>query len=166
MKKLIPRSALALAGAFLLSMPKVYADNDEAEIRQLLNGWAKAFRAHDVKAIMSMYAPEVVAYDIVPPLQYVGNDAYQKDYEEFLAQYEGPIEVEYRDLKVVIGREVAFAYGLERFNGTLKNGQKSELWIRFTSGFRKINGRWLDTQDHVSVPVNLETGKAALDLKP
>jgi ketosteroid isomerase-like protein len=135
MKQLIPLSALTLAGAFLLSMPKASAGNDEAEIRQLLNGWAKAFRAHDVKAIMSMYAPEVVAYDIVPPLRYIGNNAYQKDYEEFLAQYEGPIEVEYRDLKIVVGGDAAFAYGLERFTGTLKNGQKSELWISLYQRF-------------------------------
>jgi uncharacterized protein (TIGR02246 family) len=147
-------------------MPKACAANDEVEIRQLLDGWAKAFRVHDITAIMSMYAPEVVAYDIVPRLQYIGKDAYRKDYEEFLAQYDGPIDVEYRGLKVVIGGDVAFAYGLERFNGTLKNGQKSDLWIRFTSGFRKINGRWFDMHDHISVPVNLETGKAALDLNP
>jgi len=49
---------------------------------------------------MSVYAPSdaVVAYDIVPPLQYVGKEAYRKDYEVFLAQYDGPIDIEYRDL--------------------------------------------------------------------
>jgi len=166
MKKLAMLAVVALACVSLLGMPKTRATNDEAKIRQLLDRWAKAFRAHDIDAIMSMYAPGVVAYDIVPPLQYVGADAYRKDYEEFLAQYDGPIDVEYRDLKIVVGDGAAFAYGLERFNGTLKNGQKSELWIRFTSGFRKINGRWLDIHDHVSVPADLETGKAMLDLKP
>ena len=35
---------------------------------------------------MSVYAPgdAVVAYDVVPPLQYKGKDAYRKDYQEFL----------------------------------------------------------------------------------
>jgi hypothetical protein len=45
--------------------------SNEADIRQWLDRWAKAFRAHDVNAIMSLYAPGVVAYDLVPPLQYV-----------------------------------------------------------------------------------------------
>jgi ketosteroid isomerase-like protein len=115
---------------------------------------------------MSMYAPEVIAYDIVPPLQYVGADAYRKDYEQFLAQYDRPLEVEFQDLKVAVGDSVAFAYGLERFNGTLKNGQKQDVWLRFSSCFREINGKWLDVHDHVSVPTNLENGTAALDLKP
>jgi ketosteroid isomerase-like protein len=115
---------------------------------------------------MSIYAPEVIAYDIVPPLRFVGAETYRKDYKEFFAQYDGPIDVEYRDLKIVVGGDVAFAYGLERLSGTLKNGEKSDIWVRFTSGFRKINGKWFDVRDHISVPADLETGKAALDLKP
>jgi uncharacterized protein (TIGR02246 family) len=166
MKKLLAPLVLASAFGLLLPMPKAYAADDEAEIRQLLDNWAKAFRAHDIKAIMSMYAPEVVAYDIVPPLKYAGAEAYRKDYQEFLAQYDGPIEVEYSDLKVIVGGDVAFAYGLERLSGTMKNGRRSDIWIRFTTGFRRINGRWFDVHDHISVPVDLETGKAALDIKP
>ena len=144
------------------------AANNEAEIRQLLDRWAKAFRARDVTGIMSVYAPgdSVVAYDIVPPLQYVGYDAYRKDYEEFLAQYDGPIDLEFRELRVVAGDDVAFIHSLERISGTLKNGQKSEMWIRATSGLRKISGRWLIVHDHISAPVDFETGKAALNLKP
>jgi ketosteroid isomerase-like protein len=115
---------------------------------------------------MSLYAPGVVAYDIVPPLQYVGADAYRKDYEEFFAQYEGPIDIELRDLHIIAGDGVAFATSLQRISGTLKNGQKSDVWVRVTNGFRKLNGRWLATHDHVSVPVDLASGKAVLDLKP
>lgn len=141
---------------------------NETQIRQLFDRWAKAFRAHDVDAIMSVYAPDdaVVAYDIVPPLQYLGNAAYRKDYETFLAQYDGPIEIEARNLRIVAGDDVAFLHTLERVSGTLKNGQKSDLWIRATSGLRKIKGKWLIVHDHISAPVDLESGKAVLDLKP
>lgn len=140
----------------------------EAEIRQVYDRWAKAFRAHDVDAIMSVYAPgdALVAFDIVPPLQYVGKDAYRKDYEEFLAQYEGPIETEFRDLRIVVGDGVAFFHCLEKMSGTLKNGEKSEVWIRATSGLRKIKGKWLIVHDHISAPIDLNSGKAVLDLQP
>ena len=138
----------------------------EAAIRQGLDRWAQAFRSHDVHAIMALYAPGGVAYDLVPPLQYVGADAYRKDYEEFLAQYEGPIAIELRDVHIVASDGVAFATSLQRISGTLKNGQHSDVWVRVTNGFRKINGQWLDTHDHVSVPADLARGKAVLDLKP
>ena len=117
---------------------------------------------------MSVYAPgdAVVAYDVVPPLQYKGKDAYRKDYQEFLNQYDGPVHVEYRDMRIISSGDVGFIHALERFTGKLKNGQPSALWLRVTSGVRKIAGKWLIVHDHVSVPVDFETGKAALDLKP
>jgi uncharacterized protein (TIGR02246 family) len=144
------------------------ANANETQIRELYDRWAKAFRAHDVDAIMSVYAPDdaLVAYDIVPPLQYLGKAAYRKDYETLLAQYDGPIDIEYRDLRVVAGDDVAFIHALERISGILQNGQKSDMWVRATSGLRKIKGKWLIVHDHISAPVDLESGKAVLDLKP
>jgi uncharacterized protein (TIGR02246 family) len=165
----IALSVLMLACVSLVRMPKARtAANDEAEIQELYDRWAKAARARDVDTVMSIYAPgnAVIAYDIVPPLQYIGNDAYRKDYEEFFAHYDGPIEIEYRDLRIVAGDSVAFIHALERISGTLKNGQKSDVWVRATSGLRKINDKWLIVHDHVSAPVDLDTGKAVLELKP
>lgn len=145
-----------------------HAKSSEAEIRDLYDRWAKAFRMHDLDGIMSVYAlgDAVLAYDIAPPLQYRGSDAYRKDYEEFLAQYDGPIEIEYREMRIVAGNDVAFIHALERMSGTLRNGQKSDMWVRATSGLRKINGKWLIVHDHISVPTDFSTGKSMLDLRP
>lgn len=142
--------------------------SDEAQIRTLLDDWGKAFHNRDINAIMAMYkpGPELVAFDIVPPLRYVGYAAYKKDYEQFLSQYQGPITVEIRDMQVVTSDTVAYAFGLERLSGTLTNGQKSDMWLRFTSGFRKIKGHWFDVHDHISVPADLDSGKAMLGLTP
>jgi ketosteroid isomerase-like protein len=38
--------------------------------------------------------------------------------------------------------------------------------VRWTACWRKIGGQWLLVHDHVSVPVDLQAGKAVLDLKP
>jgi ketosteroid isomerase-like protein len=139
---------------------------DEASIRQLYEGWAKAFRAKDVNAIMAFYAPgdAVVAYDIIPPLQYKGFDTYKKGYTDFLAPFKGPIEVEFRDMHVYAGGDVVHC--LERITGTMQSGQKVDFWLRVTSGLRKIKGKWLIVHDHISVPADFDTGKAAMDLKP
>ena len=167
MRRGIALGLLILGSGFALAdAEKSGGATNEAEIRQALDRWAKAFRAHDVNGVMSMYAPDVVAYDFVTPLQYVGRDAYRKDYEEFLALFDGPIEVEFRDMKVVAGADVGFVHTLEHLSGTMKNGQKIDFWGRCTSGFRKINGKWLDTHDHCSVPSDFDSGKALLDLKP
>lgn len=169
MKKFVVFSVLTLAWVTLLWTERASTStNDEAEIRQLLDRWSKAFRARDLKGIMSIYAPgeALVAFDIVSPLQYVGSDAYKKDYQDFLAQYQGAIDVEIRDLRIATGDRVAYSHGVERMSGTLTNGQKTEMWVRFTQCYRKIDGHWLATHDHISVPVDLESGKAALNLQP
>jgi uncharacterized protein (TIGR02246 family) len=142
--------------------------NSQAEIKALYDRWAKACQAKDIDAIMSIYAPgdAVIAYDVAPPLQYKGKEAYRKNYVEFLNQYDGTIHVEYRDMRIVSSGDAGFIHALERYTGKLKNGQTSDLWLRATSGVQKINGRWRIVHDHVSVPMDSKTGKAALNLRP
>lgn len=169
MKKFTGIFVLSIVCISLLWIPGARtAANDEAEIRQLLDRWAKAAKAKDLAGIMANYEPgtALVAYDIVAPLQYTGFDAYKKDYQEFLDQFQSGIDVEYRDLNIVTSDRIAYSHGLERMRGTLKSGEKFDTWIRFTECYRKTNGHWLAIHDHISVPVNLASGKAVLDAKP
>jgi ketosteroid isomerase-like protein len=138
-------------------------------IKQVFKDFEEAFRAGDLDGIMAIYDPDVVAYDIAPPLQYVGVDAYRKTWKNFLDTYDGPIEVEFRDLHVVSATgDMAFTYTLERFTGKLKNGPTSTIWVRVTDCWmkKKKSGKWRIVHEHVSVPTDFESGKAVLDLKP
>lgn len=159
---------LLVAAPLAASAAPANASADEVQIRKLLDDWAKGFHDKNIAAIMSMYLPgdTLVAYDLVPPLQYKGYDAYKKDYVDFLAQFKGPIEVEYRDLHIAAGDKMAYGFGLERLTGTMTSGEKSDMWVRFTSVFRKIDGRWYDVHDHVSVPTDMATGKSLTALAP
>ena len=166
MKRVMAFALIVLASGVVLSTQNSRTTNDQAEIRKVLDRFAAAFRQRDIDGVMTMYSPDVMAFDFNPPLQYAGKDAYRNNWEAFFSQFKGPMELEFRDLKVVASGKVGYAYFLERFSGTMKNGQKVEIWGRCTSGFQKINGKWLDTHDHCSEPVDFTTGKAALDLKP
>ena len=136
------------------------------EIRGWIDHWRKAVSAKDVDRVMELYTDDVVAYDVVPPLQYVGKAAYRADWQQFFYQYESDLHVETRDLRVEASCEFGYATGLQMISGMLKHGQKSGVWVRFTSLYRKVNGKWLGFHDHVSVPVEIESGKAMLNLKP
>ena len=140
--------------------------NDEAEIKRVLEGGVEAVRARDIDGVMSIYAPELVAFDIVPPLRYVGADAYRKPWEEVFSSFQGPIGYEIHDLSITVGDDVAFTHSLNRISGTMNIGHKTDLWVRCTACLRKINGKWLIVHTQVSVPVDLEHGKALLSLKP
>src|SRR5579864_2879510 len=100
----------------------------EAEIRQWLSDFTKAFETRNTKAVMALYAPEVVGYDISPPLLYQGSDAYGKDYESFFAGTSGPIKLEMRDLHIHVSGDLAVAHGLEHWTGTF-GGQPMDMWV-------------------------------------
>jgi uncharacterized protein (TIGR02246 family) len=142
------------------------ASEEETQIRMRLEDWAAAFRRKDIDALMPVFAPDVVSFDIVPPLAYRGREAYRKQWERLFASYPGPIEYEMRDLSIAAEHDVAFSHSLNRIGGTLKNGQKTGFWLRMTACWRRVHGQWLVEHEHVSVPVDLEKGKPALDLAP
>ena len=68
--------------------------DDEAKIEALENSFTAAFNAKDVDAIMKVYVPDasLVVFDIVPPRQYLGADAYRKDWQEFFGLFKGPVK--------------------------------------------------------------------------
>jgi uncharacterized protein (TIGR02246 family) len=140
--------------------------DDEAAIQSLLDEWTVLLRDKDIEGVMSLYAPEVVTFDIVPPLRCMGADALRKLWEEVFFVYQGPIDYELRDLSITVGNDVAFSHSLNRLSGTMPNGQETGYWLRWTACFRKINGKWLIVHHQNSVPVDLEHGKAVLDLTP
>jgi len=139
--------------------------NDEAAIQGLIDDGIRSIRDKNIEGVMSLYAQEVVSFDIVPPLQYMGADAFRNVWEEVFFVYQ-TITYEIHDLSITVGDDMAFTHSLNRMSGSMTTGQKTDYWLRWTACFRKINGKWLIVHHQNSVPADLEHGKAALDLKP
>ena len=141
---------------------------DDQEIQALEERFVAAFQAKDVEAVMKSYAPgtELLVFDVVPPRQYVGFDAYKKGWQEFFAGF-GPIHlVERSEFSVTTDGKLGYGHSIQRVLATGKNGAMVEFTVRVTDCYRKIDGKWLITHEHVSVPVDLATGKADLASKP
>lgn len=150
--------------------PKPVADTsaqDQADIQALEGRFGAAFNAKDANAIMALYAPDakLVIFDVVPPRQYTGWDAYKKNWEDVFAQFPGPANVAMTELEIAVGGNVAFGHHVERVTWTDKAGNKVPLTVRVTDGYKKVNGRWLISHEHVSVPVDLDAMKPDLDSK-
>jgi len=84
----------------------------------------------------------------------------------YRARAEGPIGYEVRDLQVSAGEDIGFSTSLDGSSGTKKNGERSEMWMRTTMCYRKVAGEWRITHEHVSLPFDMQSFKALLDLKP
>jgi uncharacterized protein (TIGR02246 family) len=139
-----------------------------ADIRALEERFVAAFKAKDLDAIMKAYTPgqTLVVFDVVPPRQYVGAAAYRKDWQTFFNSFEGPVTIELTDLDVAADRNLAYSHSIQHVSGTDKQGKKLDLTVRVTDVYKKARGRWLIIHEHVSVPVDLDTGKPDLTSKP
>jgi ketosteroid isomerase-like protein len=117
---------------------------------------------------MKVYVPDqtLFVFDVVPPHQYVGAAAYRKDWEEFLTDLDGPVKFEITDLAIVADGDLGYSQSIQHVSGKNKKGEELELILRVTDAYRKIDGRWLVAMEHVSVPVNLDTGEPDLKSKP
>ena len=142
------------------------ANTGEAQIGALIEEWANAVRDKDVHARLVNHAPDVVTFDAVNPLRRIGTAGIQERVQAWFAAYEGPIGYEIRDLSITAGNDVGFSHSLSRVSGNLKEGKKVDMWVRETSCFRNVHGKWMATHTHVSVPFDATSGKASVDLKP
>jgi uncharacterized protein (TIGR02246 family) len=138
----------------------------EALIRQRVEDAVKALRAKDVEGVMSLYAADLVSFDITPPLRYVGADNKRRAWQEAFATFSGPFDYEVRDLNVTTQGDLAFVHSLNHVTATLAGGRAVDMWLRWTACFRRIDDVWLVVHDHVSVPADLADGRAVVNLTP
>ena len=137
-----------------------------ARVRERVEDLARAIHAKDIDGVMSLYAPNLVSFDIHAPLLYVGAERKRRFWEGAFAAYSGPIIYEFHDLNVTTDGDLAFVHSVAHMKGTLANGQTKDMWVRWTACFRRIDGEWRIVHDHVSVPADLEHGQALVNLTP
>jgi ketosteroid isomerase-like protein len=139
---------------------------DEADIRRLFDRWAEAVRSKDIEGSLHGYSTDVLAFDLINPLRYVGLNELRSRLADWFASFAGSIGYENRDLSITACRDAAFGHSLNHVDGTTTAGRKIDMWWRATVCFRKIDGEWMVTHSHTSVPFDMETGEASLDLEP
>lgn len=139
---------------------------NEALIRAILDERIKAIYDRNLEVILAMYTKGVVTFDLKDPLQNMGVDAVKKRIEEWFSTYKSPISQEIQKVAISCADDVAFSHCLTRTYGTATNDEKQDMWYRTTTGFKKINDKWLITHEHVSDPIDMKTGKVMFNLKP
>jgi uncharacterized protein (TIGR02246 family) len=122
--------------------------SNEDKIRSLVENWARAVREGDINAVLACHSDDIVMFDVPPPLEARGLDAYRRQWALFFAYSPGGKgSFDVVDLEVTAGGKVAYCHALIQIF-TSK--------VRLTMGFRKIEGKWLITHEHHSSPIALE----------
>ena len=137
-----------------------------SQVRELLDHWSEAIRAKDIDRLMALYDPDIVYFDVVPPLRHIGSGAVRRNFLRWFDSWASPIGQQIGDLHLVTNEDIAVAHMLIRASGTLKNGREVNYWVRATVACHRAESGWVIAHEHVSLPVDVASGQAAMDLVP
>jgi len=138
----------------------------EEDLRNVVRERVDAVHAKDPAPLAARQAPDIVIFDVLPPLHARGSGAVEAKTRAWFDAYAGDIGYEVQDLRVTASDDVGFCPFLYHVSGTLVSGEDVDMWVRATLGCRRIDGEWLITHDHESVPFDAQTGQALVDLNP
>jgi ketosteroid isomerase-like protein len=138
----------------------------QSEVRALLASWSEAARIKDIDRLMSLYSPDIVYFDVVPPLHFTGSAAVRGNFLRWFDGWKSSIGIEIRDMNIFASGDTAAANMLIRASGTLKDGREVGYWVRATVCCQRSDHRWLITHEHISLPVDVKSGRVVMDAVP
>ena len=129
----------------------------------LLDRYAAAARAKDAEAFLSFYADDVRTFDLWSVWSYDGKDALRAMVEEWFGSVGSDlIAVEFDDVRVEAGEEVAAVSAFTTFRGISAEGEElRSMNNRLTWILRREPEGWKITHEHTSAPAGDE-GKISL----
>ena len=128
------------------------AVEDEAAVRTMIESWAAAVRRKDYEGILRNHSSDIVMFDVPLPFQSRGIEAYRKTWDSFFSHSKDPVPFDITEMSVTAGTDVAFAVATLHCAEPSADGKFKGLDVRLTVGLRKMNGRWMITHEHHSVP--------------
>jgi len=127
---------------------------DEIGIRDLVENWAGAVLARNLNGVLANHSPDILMFDVPPPVQSKGIEAYKKTWNLFFSWSRDFGVFDIIEMNITAGNDVAFVTGLMRCAGAETYGDKIELEFRLTIGLRKIDGQWMVMHEHHSIPAS------------
>jgi ketosteroid isomerase-like protein len=140
--------------------------NDESAIRVGIEARARAIRERDVDALLAFYAPDVKTFDLAAPLANDGIEAVRRRVADWFGSFSSPIEYRVRKIELHVAGDVAFEHHLVHVEGRTMLGEHVRMWFRESVGYRKMGDVWKVVHQHSSVPMDMATRKARIDLHP
>ena len=124
---------------------------DEIEIQNLVENWARAVRDKNLTGILAHHSPDVLMFDVPPPFQSKGIEAYEKTWDLYF-EWGASGVFDICEMNITTGQDVSFVTASMRCAGVEPDGVERALDFRLTIGLRKMNGHWTIAHEHHSVP--------------
>jgi uncharacterized protein (TIGR02246 family) len=160
-KSLFVALALAFTATGSSCLAARASTSDTAAITALYKQFGVAFEHKDLNGIMSVYVPgdSLFVFDVGPPREHRGWNDYREDWKQLFAGFKDNPTFEIVDFGMTMDGEIAYTHSAQRISANMGGKTRTTIVVRVTDVLRKMNGKWLIVQEHVSIPVDLNTMK-------
>jgi ketosteroid isomerase-like protein len=160
---------VSLCGAGVLTMTACLAAgaaslNNAADVKSITAIERELARQPSMKNLIQYYADDAVVLDAYAPGYYRGKKQIYAGFEQQFEQAEG-FTGEIADMNIISHGDLACAAMQLHFHFKLKTGQQGDLTFRQLDALKKSGGKWLIVQQHISQPMDPNTGLGISDAR-
>ena len=107
---------------------------------------------------------DLVVYDLMTPREFDGADAVHTDFQNGFSAFKNA-KVEFINLHVFSDGKMGVAESVQHMTATDNSGKPIDMIFRVTDVWRKGKGGWKIIHSHISLPVDMASGKADMQSK-
>lgn len=135
-------------------MGEVRSSSEDLAVRNVVKSWAAAVRSRDYEGILKNHSSDIVMFDVPPPFQSKGIEAYKKTWDLFFSCVVDPVVFDIAAMTVFSDSNLAFVIATMHCTEPGSQGEREKLEFRLTIGLQKIDGQWTIMHEHHSVPAS------------
>ena len=107
---------------------------------------------------------DLVVYDLMTPREFDGGDAVKADFQNGFSAFKNA-KVEFINLHVITDGKMGVAESVQHMTATSNDGKPIDMIFRVTDVWRKEKDGWRIIHSHISLPVDMASGKADMQSK-
>ncbi|NHC03452.1 nuclear transport factor 2 family protein [Acinetobacter sp. 187] len=144
-----------------MSLAAVQIDGDPIiaqEVLAQIKLWDQAVIGCDAEALLSQCAQNVSMFDVSSHIN--GLNEYRAEWEKFSPYFMDGMQISRRDVKLITSESLAVLHCQSKVEHSALKGKLQMPWCRTTLCLEKTQGQWRVVHQHISMPVDMMTGKA------
>lgn len=142
---------------------KIRIDGDEIIAQQVIaqiKRWDQAVVGQHLSDLVVQCADDIEMFDVSS--QIYGVEDYKTEWNKFSPYFSPEMSILRRDAKLFASAELAILSCHSKVEHTALKGQLDMPWCRTTLCLKKVNDQWRVVHQHISMPVDMLTGKAVI----
>lgn len=142
---------------------KILIDGDPIVAQEVLAQiqlWDNAVIGSDALPLVAQCSKDMTMFDVSCELN--GAEQYKTEWQKFSPYFNPDMKIARRNAKLYASGHLAVLYCHSRVEHSAMKGKLRMPWCRTTLCLQKQNNDWRVVHQHISMPIDLITGKAII----